>query len=322
MSVKDEHDRFSFNSSILKEFDWIETAICDRWARAIIEFLDPDLYIDVTLSSALAGSKFKFIPTFDIDNTYAYKHKKGKRKLLSTARDLLKFDFERMKERKEVNSGNKDPYDTFDRIEEIAKDFPYTKLFWLVASNGEKDRNLELSIPEHRQLIQRMSNSALVNLHPSYASYIDGVSIGEQKRKLEQVTGTTINATRQHFLRFKLPQTFQALSSIGIEHDYTLGFPERAGFRCGTARPHLWFDLSKNQITTLTVHPFVYMDGTLHEYMKLTIDESKSLVQKLYKEVKEYGGDFIFIWHNETIGNYKKWKGWSEVLDYTLKLKK
>ena len=63
------------------------------------------------------------------------------------------------------------------------------------------------------------------------------------------------------------------------------------------------------------------MDGTLNEYMNLSISESKQKIKDLFTEVSTFGGDFIFIWHNETIGDYNKWKGWSEVLHYTLSLK-
>ncbi|MFT7452940.1 MAG: hypothetical protein ACI9VN_003676, partial [Patescibacteria group bacterium] len=77
-----------------------------------------------------------------------------------------------------------------------------------------------------------------------------------------------------------------------------------------------------NSVTNLLIRPFAYMDGSLLEYMEFSIQEAQQKIDKLYAEVEKYGGDFIFIWHNETIGNYGKWKGWNNVLTHTLDLQK
>ena len=60
------------------------------------------------------------------------------------------------------------------------------------------------------------------------------------------------------------------------------------------------------------------MDGTLNEYLNCTIIESKMILDELINEVKIYGGDFISIWHNESIADYGKWRGWSSLIDHTI----
>jgi hypothetical protein len=36
------------------------------------------------------------------------------------------------------------------------------------------------------------------------------------------------------------------------------------------------------------------------------------------KEVKKHGGNFICIWHNDTINNQGNWENWKQVLDATI----
>jgi hypothetical protein len=321
-SQRDEYSRYKYSSSVLAKYDWVEKAVCDRWAKAVINYIDSDLYIDFTLKNSLTSAKPGIIPTFDIDNVYAYQYKTGKRKLLAVTKDLLLMRFNRLKERRQVNSGSSDPYDTYDKIRSTIKEHCSTKLFWLVESRGEKDRNLDINEPHHKELVHEFGGLCDVYLHPSFGSFGDAAKIRSEREKLEVISGKNIDSTRQHFLRFKLPDTYHDLISAGIDHEYSMGFAERAGFRCGTARSHFWFDLSKNELTNLKIHPFAYMDGTLNEYMNIGVEKSKDLISKLYREVKEYGGDFIFIWHNETIGDHGIWQGWSSVFDHTLQLDK
>lgn len=310
----DEHGRFPFEKSILAQYNWIEQAMCDRWAEELIDFILPDFNLKKENITPI-------VPTFDIDNAYAYHYKEGMRRILSVMKDVFKGDKRRIKERKEVLTNEiKDPYDTYQQIETIANKFPATKLFWLVESNGKKDRNVPLEMKEIKTLINNLKTKLSIGLHPSYQSFKDLTQLKAEKTKLESVINVAVKNSRQHFLRFSLPETFQDLITSGFTDEYSMGFAEHIGFRCGTARTHQWFDLSKNEITALNIHPFVYMDGTLNEYMQLSVEQSKVKIAELFIEVSQYGGDFTFLWHNETIGDYQKWKGWSEVLDFSLTL--
>ncbi len=307
---KDEHGRFPYGKSLLAANGWITHCVCDRWALRILE----------QLGCQPEAAEVKIVPTFDIDNSYAYRYKTGKRRFLSVLRDLFKADAKRLKERSRVKKGARDPYDTFERIAGIAKAIPSTRIFWLVADLGPKDRNLSVDLPEHKALIGRMDVNGQVGLHPGYGAGDDSIRLANEKKRLEQLLEREVIHSRQHFLKFHLPETFALLEKAGFRHEYSMGFAEHPGFRSGTARSHLWFDLMNNRISELEVHPFVYMDGTLNEYLHLTIEGSKEFISELYKEVKACGGDFMFIWHNETIGDYGKWKDWGGVLEYTLKL--
>ena len=166
-----------------------------------------------------------------------------------------------------------------------------------------------------------MNEKAVVGIHPSYHSNSYRYHVKEEKERLEKIIDDSIENTRQHFLKLKIRITYPNLVSLGFKHEYSMGYADSIGFRAGTARPHRWFDLNKNQLTDLIIHPFIYMDGTLNEYLQLSPDESKKIIWKLFSEVSRFGGDFMCIWHNETIGNYGKWNGWNDVLEYTLGLR-
>lgn len=306
---RDVHDRFPANASILTRFGWIERAVCDRWAEHILNAL-----------KMKGETFFQLIPTFDIDNTYAYRYKDGWRARLSYLKDLKNWDFKRIGERKAVKNGARDPYDTYDLIRRVMAQFPQTRLFWLVAPLGTYDRNLSPGLDVHQTLMRSMDENLTLGLHPGYVSNGRIEKIREEKEVFERILQRKVTSSRQHFLRFRLPETYSSLLTCGFTDEYSMGFAEVAGFRAGTARSFLWFDVTQNRITDLRIHPFVYMDGTLNEYLHLSQEECKEKISSLIQEVKDYGGDFVFIWHNETIGDYGKWKGWSEVLNHTLNL--
>lgn len=315
----DEHDRFQSRESILSKHGMLDKLMIERWSVCFIKFLEEKLNFDFNAEKI----PFKVVPTFDIDNAYAYKLKEGWRKWMSIGKDIANFNQKRLKERKAVLEDLKnDPYDTFDYIESISKRGFDVKMFWLLGDYAKYDRNIDHNHPKQKRLIRKMDKFSTIGLHPSYRS--DGVfsRIKEEKKRIENILDKPVENSRQHFLKMKLPTTYRSLIKCGFKNDFTLGFADNPGFRAGIARPFPWFDLKNNMETGLILHPFTFMDGTLNEYNELSISEAKKAIEKLVNEIAKFGGDFISIWHNETIGDYGRWEGWSEVLEYTLSLQK
>jgi hypothetical protein len=314
----DEHGRFQSKYSILSEFGWLQKAVCDQWA---VDFLNL-LSIKVGIDNSFLTNYVTIRPTFDIDNAYAYRLKFGIRKYLSILKDFIKKDKDRLAERKLVLKGVKaDPYDTYSYIDEIIERGFKVNVFWLLADYAKFDKNITYKNDDQANLIRKVAEKAVVGIHPGYRSNSYPLYVENEMQRLSYILGDKIVHSRQHFLRLSISKTYSTLLKLGVENDYTMGYADNVGFRAGTARPFLWFDLNRNKITDLTIHPFVYMDGTLNEYLKISTEESCRLIDELYKEVSKYGGDFVFIWHNETIGDYKKWEGWKSVLEHSLNLK-
>jgi hypothetical protein len=313
----DKFNRFEGKNSVIYRFNWHEKLICEHWCEDLLKFLfQKDIRNQKSLKLTLS-----ILPTFDIDNTYAYKNKGLVRSFFSVLKDIVLLRTKRLFERQKVHTRFlKDPFDTFDQIASLkARNIDF-KLFWLLGDFAKYDRNISAKNRRHHQIIKKMSEVADIGIHPSYKSNSYEYFLHNEIERLEAIIMKKVNFSRQHFLVLKFPYTYKTLIEQEITDDYTMGYADICGFRAGTSRPFKWFDLQKNETTKLNIHPFAFMDGTLNEYLKLTPKEAIEKIQLLFDEVKKYGGQFSFIWHNETIGNYGIWKDWSEVFDFSIDL--
>ena len=55
------------------------------------------------------------------------------------------------------------------------------------------------------------------------------------------------------------------------------------------------------------------MDVSLKDYMKLSNEESLAKILELKNEVKMVNGTFISLFHNETLSENYKWRGWNSI---------
>ncbi len=314
----DNYNRFEGKNSVLFRFNWNEKVICDHWCEDLINFLiKHEILLDKGIKPLTT-----FLPTFDIDNAYAYKNKGVFRTILAILKDIVLGRGKRLRERRLVQSGElDDPYDTFDKIAKLKEKNINFHLFWLLGDFAKYDRNISSKNKKQQELIKKMSELAKIGIHPSFKSNSYEYYLHNEIERLESIIDQRVHSSRQHYLALQFPVTYQTLINQEITDDYSMGYADACGFRAGTARIFKWFDLSRNEVTKLNIHPFAFMDGTINEYLKLTPQEAMNKIQLLFNEVNAYGGEFSFIWHNETIGDYAFWKGWSEVFDFCIHLK-
>jgi hypothetical protein len=313
---RDVHERYVSKFSLQSKFGWSDKCICDRWSEKVIAIIEEK----TNMQLFPVKPAYSYLASFDIDNTFAFQWKNNVRQIASRLREILQKDHARIQARKLFKLKlAKDPYDTFEFIKTLQKQKINTLIFWHLGNYSKYDNNIHWQDLRHQKLIKTLCETIEIGIHPSYKSNLSPTLLQEEKDRLTYILDqeNQPEKSRQHFLKLQLPHTYRKLIKANLLHDYTMGYADCIGFRAGTARSHPFFDIEKNQITKLIIHPFSYMDGTLNEYLKLSPIDAQAKIKEIVNEVKQFGGEFICIWHNETIGDFGKWKGWKTVLEYS-----
>ena len=305
----DAHDRFPASASHAYRHGYLHRPVVREWMAALGRRLRewfPDL-------PAPPDQQLVFRPSYDIDLLWAY-HYRGWRGLASGVRDALTGKFGRSMARF-TSSPARDPYQTLSFLTELHERYGlHPTYFWLVSDRTHPHDTNPFPLPAAQlEWMRRLDRSSTTGLHPSYAASSDADLIGVEKARLEESLGRSIDRSRQHFLRLRLPTTYRRLLEHGIRNDYTMGYGDAIGWRAGTNAPFRWYDLEKEKETGLTVHPFAAMDVTLRNYSGYSADKARREVEKLYRTALPYGGPFMLLWHNSSFAAEYGWAGWKDM---------
>jgi len=313
---KDQYGRFTAHESFAYKNGFLQKPIINIWAREIVKLIKRD-YPNFEPDY----QQFKFIPTYDIDQAWAYYQKDFTRNIGGLLRNIWHFDPRLIGQRLRVIFGKeKDPFDTFDYQFNLQKKYHLKPIYFvLFAKFGPFDKNISRSNNTFRALIKSLADKAKIGIHLSYASNENPELIRKESNDLANVIKVEITRSRQHYLKLHLPDTYRNLIALDILEDYTMGYAAEPGFRAGICTPFYFYDLDYETETKLLVYPFAVMDGTLRDYKDVGIEEAKAIIQSLIYEVKAVNGTFISLWHNESLSDKDRWKGWREVYTYMLK---
>ena len=306
----DRHNRFPAAASLAHKYNFLHIPLVNVWVK----------YLGERLMYRYPGLKikpmaFKFLPTIDIDQAWAFKNKPVLNNLAGLCKDLINADFRKINLRMQILRGiTEDPYYTIHEWDNIHSGLPdKLKVFILAGKESEFDMIVSPQNSEWQKMVKILAGRYETGLHPSYLTDKDDFLIEEEKKLLELLSGQPVYISRQHFLKIRFPRTYKNLIKNGIREDYSMAYPDQAGFRASIAFPFPFYDLENDICTQLIIYPPALMDRTLKDYMQLNPYQAIEVTGNMIQSVKETGGLFMSVWHNDSLGDYGEWNGWREV---------
>jgi len=216
-SERDEHQRFMPKCSLAAKNQFLEKPLINCWVLRFADVIERECE-----GFKFQRSTFSYLPTFDIYNAWAFKHKGLTRGILASANDLLHGRLKTVLQRISVLLNfEKDPYANYDFMEETMSSFQFKPfIFFLMNSDGKYDRAISFRNHAFQKLIKDLSSFATIGLHPSYVSNSNTDFLNIEKERLDQVLEQNVELSRQHFLKLSFPGTYRNLASAGIVADF------------------------------------------------------------------------------------------------------
>ena len=314
---KDMYGRYAHENSLAFREIFLNIPLVNQWLQVFKKVLKQQFP-----SFALKNTSFKFQPTYDIDEAFSYKHKGWFRNAGGAVKDVLKGNWSKVGLRQKVLSNKiKDTYDSYEWMDELHQQYNLKpNYFFLVPEkNGQYDKNILPTNTAMQQLIKQHTEKYTVGIHPSWQSGDEHSFLGKEIKTLEGITGKTVTTSRQHFIRFTLPDTFRRLLSAGIKEDYSMGYGSINGFRASVASPFYWYDLAKEEQTELLLHPFCHMEANSFYEQKVSSQQALEEMLHYLNEVKKVNGTLITLWHNTFLGTDPFFAGWREIYQQFIK---
>ncbi|MEQ9552809.1 MAG: polysaccharide deacetylase family protein [Coleofasciculus sp. G3-WIS-01] len=309
---RDQHDRFPAKSSLAYQERFLERPIVNEYLE-ILWWCLKYLWSGLERKSR----QFRVCLTHDVDNPFELTPFQMKRWLRRLGGHLVLRRDVGLASSLAVNGcfaalglPHQDGLDTFDWVMDQSESIRVKSAFYFICGgNSQFDPCYDVNSLAIRKLIRQiLSRGHEVGLHPSYDTYIR-----LDKLKIEAYTLQCILSEegaftgeiggRQHFLRWKAPDTWQYWEDSGLAYDSSLGYSEHVGFRCGTCYEYPVFNLKTGQGLKLRERPLTIMECSMlrSSSMGLSNDKAWLEVKKLIDVCRVFDGDFTLLWHNSEL---------------------
>ena len=192
----------------------------------------------------------------------------------------------------------KRPEWNFSEIVDLEASYGACSSFYFLALE-EGDRDYAYAIEDLEQDMGTLLDRGWdIGLHGGCEAYRDSEQLQREKRYLERILNRTVDGYRNHFLKFRVPDTWELLEQAGFRYDTTLGYPDSIGFRNGMCHPFQPFNIHTNREMEILEIPLAVMDRTLFSYMQLNMEQAWARMERILEAVERYNGVITILWHN------------------------
>ncbi|WP_405205392.1 polysaccharide deacetylase family protein [Aquimarina sp. LLG6339-5] len=309
--VKDELGRFTATESIAYQHGFLQEPVVDIWAFKFKDILK-EKYLDIEFRE----KEFKIHPILYINQTFAYWQKGILRSIGGGLRDLWQLKISDVTDRVKVMLGvKKDPYDTFDFVINLQKNkIRDCLMFFGLGDYTNLEKNISHSNPEHRKVIKHVSDYVRVGLKVSYDAISDLEILKEEKTRIENIVNRQMLYSLCSFYKIKLPEAYRNFIELEIKEDFSMGYPEQAGFRAGTCTPFMFYDLDYEVQTPLVIHSFCC---TAKSFDKAENEFTvKQELLDYIKKIKKVNGLFIPVFSNGLFSDLNEQSFWESIFEF------
>lgn len=306
---KDIHNRYCYENSLHKKLEFVSYPIVNYYFEMMLDGIEIFCNThNLEFKRKRLFDNFGFFLSHDVDRINLYGAREfmfnilqmfGLRPSSYSFKSTIKISFKNLHHLLFPNRES-DPWWNFEYLMNLEKELGIRSTFYFLHGRNKKiDSTYRFSDNKIAKLIKRMHQDGFeVGLHGSYDSYINADFLQEEYRKLSYVLNESPSGIRQHFLRYKTPETAIIQESVGLKYDSTLTFAEHEGYRNGYCYPFHPYDFESDKMLSIWIIPLTIMEVTILQYRKLSFKHFKQVVEEQISEAEKFGGIFSLLWHN------------------------
>jgi len=267
------------------EFDLIKAIFFLTFTKRGIEYIEENGLYLTPLTDYYCDLLFELLRKVARQKGIEIERKREKKIILTHDVDLI---------RKKLYPLNfVDFYELYLINRKYKKYFPDTKIFFLSGIERPYGSNYRANSIFCRPLIflSRYFFSE-IGLHIANVK-----KIIRDKKIIEKLSRKSVRSARAHYLLLDYPSDLLEYEKSGILYDFSMGYRDKIGFKCGTCRPFWAYSTAFDRKLKVKVYPLFIMDSAIYRMLKNN-ENIWEKIRKGKKEIEKFGGEVSILFHN------------------------